>query len=194
MINKRKFDRLLIILSILTIALYFIWEPYVALLNTPEPSNYGETNYGTFQYLKYDAEIYRKYLRPGEYGGTPTKLDMEVQEAMLNEKIDFTIYLIGAYLIGFIFFRLKVLRQSKTPIEKHNIINKILLRYLQVNLGIQRLFLIGYAGWWIIFFIRNEVLNGFSFLCILIIYWIILSLVLWIYDGLRSQMVSNRNS
>lgn len=53
----------------------------------------------TVEFLKYDKEVYDKYLKPGQHYGTPEELDKRVEEAMLDEKRQYTLISIGIIVL-----------------------------------------------------------------------------------------------
>lgn len=98
------------IIFVIIIAIGIIWYPLIILLNQKDPANYDSQNSlnSTTSFLKYDYKIYQRYLRPGEFGGNPRNLDSKVEAAILEEKISYSLYLVGIVLAIFVVDRYKL--------------------------------------------------------------------------------------
>ena len=180
-------DLLIASLLLMLIILFFIWRPLVSLYQTSDPINYGNNISTTVEYLKYDGDLYKEYLRAGEHSGIPQELDRKVENNMLAEKIDYTIYLLGTYLTIFIIYRYQ---NSDKSAVANGMLDRIIIRFQCMNAGIKRLLVVLYAIWWGTWFLRDEPMNGFSFIFMLFAYWILVSILIWIYDGFNKVNIN----
>ena len=60
-------------------------------------------------------------------------------------------------------------------------------RFKRLNLGLRRLLLVLYGGWWTIWLANTDEFNGLFFLFVLIVYWIIVAMILWVLEGFQNQ-------
>lgn len=58
-----------------------------------------------FQYLERDKSEYDRYLKPGEFSGTPEELDRRVDQAKREEAINIALIVTGLAVAGYVIYR-----------------------------------------------------------------------------------------
>lgn len=119
-------------------------------------------------------------------------IDPVIDNFIFWKSFDQSMYLFGFVLIIFILYRYKNferlqlhLRQPKTFLDSK------ILRYKRLSIGMQRLLIILYAIWWVWWLSIDEPMNGTAFFLLSFTYWVIVSIILWIYDGFNTSKTTH---